>query len=67
MYNGCVPILKLEKDDPERELEFEIEWQRSLSTAERFRMMDEGSAWFLKLMIERGQKKPFEIIKRRAR
>ncbi len=30
------PILMLEKDDPERELEFELEYQLSLTTEQRF-------------------------------
>lgn len=34
-----VPILKCEKDDEKRELEFEIDYQLSLTTEQRFKMM----------------------------
>jgi len=33
------PILKLEKDDSEKELEFEIDYQLSLTIQQRFEMM----------------------------
>ncbi len=32
-------ILKLDHDDPEREMEFELAYQRSLTTQQRFDMM----------------------------
>jgi len=49
------PILKLDHDDPEKELAFELDYQLSLTTRQRFQMM-----------IERGFVKPVEIIKRRC-
>ncbi len=33
-------ILFLEKDDPEKEMEFEIEFRRSLSERQRYEIMD---------------------------
>ena len=33
-------ILALEKDDPEREMEFEIDFQLSLTEAQRYAIMD---------------------------
>ncbi|GEM_PF-501294 len=33
-------ILALERDDPERELEFEIDFQMSLTDAQRYEIMD---------------------------
>jgi hypothetical protein len=33
------PILKIETDDEEKELEFELEYQLSLTTQQRFEMM----------------------------
>jgi len=57
-------MLALEKDDPERELEFELEFQRSLTTAERFKMMFERSQEMAKRLKRNGRRKPVEIVKR---
>lgn len=38
-YTRGVPILKLTKDNPKKELEFEVNFQLSLTTGERFEMM----------------------------
>ena len=58
------PILKLETDDEERELEFELDYQLSLTTQQRFEMMFEKSRIIKQLLLENGHRKPFEIIKR---
>ena len=34
-----MPLLKLRKDDPKKELAFEVRYQLSLSTRKRFEMM----------------------------
>ncbi len=61
-----MPVLKLRKDDPKRELEFELAYQASLTVAQRFSMMERESKRILKELIRRGKKKPFEVVKRRA-
>jgi len=57
-------ILKLEIDGEEKELEFELEYQRLLTTQQRFEMMFEKSRVMAQLLHKHGHRKPFEIIKR---
>jgi len=57
-------ILKLSKDDEEKELEFELNYLASLTFDERLKMMREKSREMLKQMVERGHRKSFEILKR---
>jgi len=57
-------ILKLPEDDESKELEFELEYLRSLSFEERLTMMRKKSKEMLKQLVELGYRKPFEIIKR---
>jgi hypothetical protein len=64
MSNVIMPILKLEKDDKEKELDFEIEYQLSLTTEQRFEMMFIRSRQIAEMLIRYGHRKPFEIIKR---
>jgi hypothetical protein len=58
------PVLKLEINDEEKELEFELEYQLSLTTQQRFEMMFEKSRFLAQLLLKNGHRKPFEIIKR---
>jgi hypothetical protein len=58
------PILKIETDDEDKELDFEIEYQLSLTTQQRFEMMFEKSRIMAELLLKYGHRKPFEIIKR---
>ena len=58
------PVLKLEADNEEKELEFELDYQLSLTTEQRFQMMFKKSQQIAKMLIENGHRKPFEIIKR---
>ena len=58
------PVLKLEADNEEKELEFELDYQLSLTTEQRFQMMFKKSQQIVKMLIENGHRKPFEIIKR---
>lgn len=58
------PILKCDIDDEEKELEFEIDYQLSLSVEERFKMMFQRSQEIARMMIENGHREPFKIIKR---
>lgn len=60
-----VPILKCEKDDEKRELEFEIDYQLSLTTEQRFKMMFKRSEEIAKMLIQNGHREPFKIIKRK--
>lgn len=60
-----MPLYKSEKDNPEKELAFELEYQLSLSTAQRFKMMFEKSKQMLELLVKNGHRKPFEVIKRK--
>jgi hypothetical protein len=57
-------ILKLENDDQDRELEFEVEYQLSLTVEQRFRMMFQKSREMAEILVRNGYRKPFEIIKR---
>ena len=58
-------ILKVSPSNAsERELDFELEYQQTLSTAERFEMMLSRSRQIAEELIRRGYRKPFEIIKR---
>ena len=57
-------ILKLSRDDEEKELEFELDYLASLTFEERLQMMREKSREMLKQMIDHGHRRSFEIIKR---
>ena len=57
-------ILALEKDDPEKELEFELDFQASLTTQQRFKMMFDRSGEILEMMKRNGHRKSTQIIKR---
>jgi hypothetical protein len=60
------PIIKLGQDeqDPDRELEFELDYQLTLTTAQRFEMMLRRSRQLAEELLKRGYRKPVEIIKR---
>jgi len=57
-------ILKLAADDPDRELEFELAWLRSLTTRERFDLMFRKSREIAEVMLKHGHRKPVEVVKR---
>jgi hypothetical protein len=57
-------ILMLSEDDEEKELEFELQYPRSLTVQERLQMMEKRSRETLKQMVDLGYRKPFEIVKR---
>ncbi len=48
----------------EEELDFELAYQRSLSTAQRFEMMLSRSRQIAEELIRLGHRKPAEIVKR---
>jgi len=58
------PVLKLDHDDEGRELEFELDFQASLTVRQRFEMMVAASNHFREMLIRNGHRKPVEIIKR---
>ena len=62
-----MPILKLSKDDPEQEEKFELEYLMSLTSTQRFQMMEKQSKRILETLIQNGKKRSFEIIKRPIR
>lgn len=59
-------MLKLNptESDDERELEFELAYQRSLTTAQRFEMMFHRSRQMAEQLARLGHRKPAEIVKR---
>jgi hypothetical protein len=59
------PVLKLDPDAPseDRELEFELAYQGSLTTAERFEMMFRKSRELAEELLRRGYRKPSEVVK----
>jgi hypothetical protein len=59
-----MPIYKIGPDEKIDELELELEYQATLTFEQRFEMMIAASQTILKMMIDYGHKKPFEIIKR---
>lgn len=59
-----MPILKINKDDMDRELDFELEYLLSLTTQERFRMMFEKSIMMAELLQQNGHREANKIIKR---
>jgi hypothetical protein len=58
------PVLKAAVDDPAQELEFELAYQRSLTTAERFEMMWARSRLMAEELLRRGYRRPVEVAKR---
>jgi hypothetical protein len=57
-------ILKLAADDPERELEFELAYLRSLTTQERFTLMCHKSRELVESLARHGHRTPVAIAKR---
>lgn len=57
-------ILQLDHDDPEKELDFEVRWQLSLSKADRFRMMFDKSRMIRNMLETHGHSTPPQIIQR---
>ena len=60
------PITRLDPDeqDEDPELELELDYQSSLTTAQRFEMMLNKSQELIVELLKRGDRKPVEIIKR---
>jgi hypothetical protein len=61
-------ILKLDKHDEDKEIEFELDYLTSLTTNQRFQMMFTKTKEMLSLLRERNEhRKITEIIKRKPR
>ena len=58
-------IYKSKENNTEKELDFEITYQLSLTVQERFKMMFEKSRILMEMLIKNGHRKPVEIIKRK--
>lgn len=58
-------ILKLKRHDYKRSLNFELNFQLSLTTQQRFKMMFRKSNIIKEILLRNGYRKPFEIIKRK--
>ena len=59
-----MPILKLKQHDEKKEIEFELRYLKSLTTKERFLLMQKKSEEMRTIMRKRGYRRSFEIIKR---
>ena len=59
-----MPILKLNKPDPDKEIEFELNYLKSLTTKQRFQMMFKKTEEIRKLLKNYGHRKTTQIIKR---
>ncbi|MGD9053553.1 MAG: hypothetical protein PVG17_16980 [Desulfobacterales bacterium] len=59
-----MPILKLDKDDENKEIEFELLYLKSLTTRERFLLMQKKSDEMKKMLAKNGYRKSAEIVKR---
>jgi hypothetical protein len=60
-------ILKLDKDDEDKEIEFELDYLTSLTTSQRFEMMFTKTREMLRLLKKDGRRTTTEIIKRKPR
>lgn len=59
-----MPILILDWDSPKRELQFELDYLKSLSTQQRFKTMIKRSNEVKEMLIRYGYRKPVETIER---
>ena len=57
-------VLKLEKHDEEREIVFELAYQKSLTLQQRLDMLEERRVFFQQQLLKYGHRKSFEILKR---
>jgi hypothetical protein len=61
------PVLKLDRDDEDRERAFELDHLLSLSTKQRFEMMISRSDEIKRTLLRHGHRKPVEVTKRECR
>jgi len=58
------PILKTDTNNEDAELEFELAYQRTLTTQQRFELMFQKSREIAEVLLKHGYRKPVEITKR---
>jgi hypothetical protein len=58
------PVLRLSEHDEKKELLFELKYQLSLSTRQRFEMMFKRTEELRKLLGKHERRKTFQVIKR---
>jgi len=58
-------VLKLNKHDEKKEIDFELDYLLSLTTKQRFQMMFEKSWQTATLLRKNGRRKTTEVIKRK--
>lgn len=64
LRGDLMPVLKLEKDDEIREIEFELGYLKSLTIKERFLIMQKKTVEIQKMLRKHGYRKSTEIVKR---
>lgn len=57
-------ILKLNRHNPKKEIEFELRYLRSLSVKKRFELMFKKTKEIVELLEKSGHRRPSGIIKR---
>ena len=57
-------VLKLEKDNEQQEIKFELAYLASLTTRQRFEMMAQKSREMILLLKQNGHRKSTQVIKR---
>ncbi|MFH1884158.1 MAG: hypothetical protein ABIL62_15785, partial [Planctomycetota bacterium] len=62
---GCMAILKLDKHDEDKEIEFELDYLTSLTTKQRFELMLRKTEEMLRLLKKDKPRKTTEVIKRK--
>ena len=62
-----MPMLKLDKDDPLKELEFDVKCALQIRQVDRIRRLLALSQTMLKIAKQYADKRPYQIIKRSAR
>ncbi len=60
-------ILKLDRHNEDKEIEFELDYLTSLTTSQRFEMMFRKTREMLRLLKKDGLRTTTEIIKRKPR
>jgi len=58
-------ILKLDKHDEDKEIEFELDYLTSLTTSQRFQMMFTKTEEMLRLLKKDGRRTTTKVIKRK--
>ena len=59
-----IKVLKLNRHNAAKEIDFELKFLKSLTTRERFQMMFNKTKEMLSLLERSGHREPFKVIKR---